>query len=69
MNHMEVDEEDGKGDYNESQLYNSTMQLLIRSPDAPAVDPFPPAVCTAVHSLLNLNKEVPVSNCEVCKCI
>lgn len=69
MNPIEIDEEDGKADYNDSQLYNSSMQLLIGSPDAPVVDPFPHAVCTAVHSLLNLNKEVPVSNYEVCKYI
>lgn len=63
---MEIDEEHFKGDFNDSQLYNSSMQLLIRSPDAPAVDPFPPAVCTAVHSLLNLNKKEAVSNVVVC---
>ncbi|PWA86236.1 hypothetical protein CTI12_AA141420 [Artemisia annua] len=60
---MEIDPEDGKVDYNDSQLYNSSMQFLIRSPDAPAVDAYQPVV-VAAQSLLNLNKEQTVSNAE-----
>ncbi|PWA40828.1 phospholipase-like protein [Artemisia annua] len=41
---MEIDLKDGKVDYNDSQLYNSSMQFLIRSPDAPAFDAYPPVV-------------------------
>ncbi|PWA63298.1 phospholipase-like protein [Artemisia annua] len=46
---MEIDPKDGK--------------FLIRSPDAPAFDTYPPVV-VAAQSLLNLNKDQTVSNAE-----